>query len=228
MITGTTGTTGTAGADEQGATPAVVENQGPGSAERTYNMSRDGRRQATVLLLGVASIWIFALWSLITILEGGLTGVEWVSGLLMIGILLVAPLVAWALLEELNSRITLGPDGLRYTTLGGIDLAYKWEQISGFQGPAKRGRVGRFFLGKEEDEPVEELEAAEDEGEDESEPGTRLLQIRGEAPQIANPLVRFLHSQANDNAIPLYEGFEDLEDLLARVNARLVEVAPQQ
>src|SRR5713101_7581337 len=65
------------------------------SAERVYPMSRQGRRQALILLLGVITIWIFALWSLITILQDGVNGVEWVSMVLMLGLLLVAPVVAW-------------------------------------------------------------------------------------------------------------------------------------
>src|SRR5690349_10356952 len=80
-------------------------------APGVYPMSREGRRQAIILLLGVASIWVFALWSLVTILQDGVSGVEWVSGLLMLCILLVAPIVAWTLLEEANSRISTDPEG---------------------------------------------------------------------------------------------------------------------
>ena len=78
--------------------------------ECVYPMSRQGRRQAFILLAGVASIWIFALWTLVTILDGGITGVEWVSLVLMLGILVVSPLVAWALLEEAGSRIVTGEE----------------------------------------------------------------------------------------------------------------------
>src|SRR5215210_3830073 len=74
---------------------------------RVYAMSKEGRRQAIILLLGVISIWVFALWSLITIFEAGITGIEWVSSVLMAGILLVAPMVGWALLDEAYSRLSI-------------------------------------------------------------------------------------------------------------------------
>src|SRR5690349_18103375 len=86
------------------------------AAERVYPISREGRRQALILLLGVVTIWIFALWSLITILQDGVMGVEWVSLALMLGLLLVAPVVAWVLLEEANSRLILTNSGIRYRT----------------------------------------------------------------------------------------------------------------
>src|SRR5437763_8289767 len=92
------------------------------AAERTYPMSRQGRRQALILLLGVVTVWIFALWTLITILQDGVTGVEWVSLALMLGLLVVAPVVAWTLLEEANSSITIRDSGICYRTLAGINL----------------------------------------------------------------------------------------------------------
>src|SRR5207302_5606500 len=102
-------------------------------------MSRQGRRQAFILLAGVASIWIFALWTLVTILDGGITGVEWVSLVLMLGILVVSPLVAWALLEEAGSRIVTGEEGIKYQTIAGINLTYGWDELAGFRA-TKSGR----------------------------------------------------------------------------------------
>src|SRR5437879_5015753 len=107
--------------------PAPAEPERIAESYAIYPMSKDGRRQAIILLLGVISLWIFALWTLINIFEDGIKGVEWVSGLLMLGILLVAPVVGWALLEEANCRITTDAAGIRYQTLAGIDLAYKWD-----------------------------------------------------------------------------------------------------
>src|SRR5919204_4180269 len=101
----------------------------PGAAERTYPMSRQGRRQALILLLGVVTVWIFALWTLITILQDGVSGVEWVSLALMLGLLVVAPMVAWALLEEANSSITVSDKGIRYRTLARISLDYAWDEL---------------------------------------------------------------------------------------------------
>ncbi len=123
--------------------PALDSNPG----QQTYSMSRQGRRQATLLLLGVASIWVFALWSLITILQDGVNGVEWVSLLLMLGMLLVAPMVAWTLLEEANTSIVTTSKGIEYRSIAGITLTYNWEELEGFKPKQAKNRIASFFLG---------------------------------------------------------------------------------
>ncbi len=123
--------------------PALDSNPG----QQTYSMSRQGRRQAILLLLGVASIWIFALWSLITILQDGVNGVEWVSLLLMLGMLLIAPLVAWTLLEEANASIVTTGKGIEYHSIAGITLTYNWEELDGFKPKQSKSRIASFFLG---------------------------------------------------------------------------------
>src|SRR5688500_675363 len=190
--------------------------------DRIYALSRDGRRTAVILLLGVATIWIFALWSLITILDDGITGVEWVSSLLMLGILLVAPMVAWTVHEEMNSRISVSDAGVRYRSLGGIDLAYKWDDLAGFQQVGRRGRVARFFLGEEEPHTVSTDSSAVVDDEPEEEPKTKLLRVRdARATRISNPVVGFLHRQAHGAAVPIYGGIEKREELLGEIRARL-------
>jgi hypothetical protein len=192
-------------------------------------MSKEGRRQAIILLLGVISIWVFALWSLITILQDGITGVEWVSSLLMLGILVVAPLVAWTTLEEANSRITTDDNGITYTTLGGITLRYAWADIAGFKDKGRKGRVARFFLGDDDSDNdktdrIEDKARAVKAGEDgemppEDEPETLLLTLHKDpAGQIANPVVRFLHKQAHGDALPIYGGLENRKALLAEIS----------
>src|SRR6478609_760949 len=123
--------------DQTGTQPAsTADRPGAGTAarpENVYAMSREGRRQALLLLVGVVSIWIFALWSLVTILQDGVSGVEFVSGLLMLGLLVVAPAVAWTLLEEANARIVTSERGIEYRTLGGVNLPYAWGDITGFK-----------------------------------------------------------------------------------------------
>jgi hypothetical protein len=197
-----------------------------------YAMSKEGRRQAVVLLLGVASIWVFALWSLITILEGGITGIEWVSSVLMLGILLVAPLVGWGLLEEAYSRVSLGDAGVRYQTIGGLDVTYRWDDLVGFKKGRGRGRIARFFLGDGSDEeadptrtgtaiPANEMDSNDEES-SEDDPDTLLLEVReGHTSRIANPVLRFLHSQAHGHALPIYGGLENRDDLLTEINTRL-------
>src|SRR5437660_764622 len=144
------------------------------SAEQVYPMSRQGRRQAFILLVGVLSIWIFALWTLITILQDGVSGVEWVSLALMLGLLVVAPVVAWALLEEANSRITVGDQGIKYQTLAGSTVTYGWDDLSGLRPTGGRGKLARFFLGDDDATTTATSERA-DGADDEEEPGTLSL-----------------------------------------------------
>lgn len=199
--------------------PPTTDDSAGKEDARIYALSREGRRTAIILLLGVASIWIFALWSLITILDDGISGVEWVSSFLMLGILVVAPMVAWTLLEEINSRISVSDTGLRYRSLGGIDLAYSWDDMAGFEQAGQRGKVARFFLGDKEAQPAVEAEADD---EIEEEPHTELLRVRdGHGPQIGNPVVGFLHKQAHGAAVPIYGGLENREELLSEIRARL-------
>ena len=130
---------------EPPAAPAAAsESNAPA---QIYRMSAEGRRTAWILLMGVVTIWIFALWTLITQLQGGLSGPEWVTALLMVGILLVAPVVGWTLWEEQAAVITLDEQGLTYRSLPGLDLRYAWSQVAGVAEPAAGpGRWARLFM----------------------------------------------------------------------------------
>src|SRR3954471_17204410 len=112
-----------------------------------YPMSAEGRRTAVILLLGVAAIWIFALWTLVTQAQDGLSGPEWVTAILMLGILGVAPVVGWNLLEERATTITADVGGLTYRSLGGITLRYTWPEITGLDAaPSRPARWARLFM----------------------------------------------------------------------------------
>lgn len=219
----------------QNIAPAAVATA-PQQAGNTYRMSKEGRWQAVILLLGVISIWVFALWSLITILDGGISGVEWVSALLMLGILAVAPLVAWALLEEANAQITTNDAGITYRSFGGVDIAYEWDDLAGFERKGQRGRIARFFLGDDDEleikeEPVTRTETTAvapnnddnendntDENVSEDEPETVTVKLRNNHyGQIENPLVRFLHRQAHGGTLPIYGGLENRDQLLDEI-----------
>lgn len=214
-------------------TTALLPDKASGEDEagNTYPMSREGRRQAIVLLLGVVSLWVFALWTFITILEAGLEGVEWVSALLMLGILLVAPLVAWTLLEEAYSRIIVEDGSIRYETVAGIKLAYRWDDLIGYR-QARRGRIARFFLG-DEGETGQSSESSRvvgaagvidpnSEKESEEEPETLVLESRMDATaQIANPALRFLHRQAHGSGLPIYGELEGRDALLREIAQRI-------
>ena len=199
--------------------PAATTTAAPG----TFAMSRDGRRQAIVLLLGVVSIWVFALWTLVTTLDAGLSGAEWVTAALMLAILLVAPLVGWTLLEEANARYTVSTDALTYSTFGSITLRLPWSDIQGVKPKDAPGRLARFFLG--DDAPVlaePQPEPAESEIDPDGEPRTVLLGLStSPSAQIGNPVVRFLHKQAHGDALPIYGGLENQQTLLDEIASRI-------
>jgi hypothetical protein len=138
-----------------------------------------------ILLFGVASIWVFALWSLITILQDGVGGVEWVSAALMTGMLVVAPVVAWTLLEEANSRVVTSGAGIEYRTFAGIALTYAWDDVQGFNPKTGRGRIARFFLGDEEvdinNNKVTKAEAGEPRPGDNSTTDAQIEQVAANA-----------------------------------------------
>ncbi len=193
------------------------------NAPREYPISPEGRRQAIVLLLGVASLWVFAVWSLINLFEGGLGGIEWVSLALMLGIVLVAPVVGWALLEEAKSRITTDESGLRYQSLAGVDLHYKWNELSGIQPTDRKGKIARFFLGDDDKEPSVQESSEVDAEEDDAEPDTTsvLLNTPDHTTQIKNPLARILHKLSHGATLPLYGGLERRDELLGEIASRL-------
>jgi hypothetical protein len=202
-----------------------------------YPISGEGRRQAAILLAGVATIWLAALWILFTILQDGIGGVEWVSLALMVGILVVAPVVGWALVEEATARITTDDQGIRYRAAGGIHLTYLWTELRGFEPRQAGGRLARFFLGSDgdtrdqHDRPgaAQREDGADINGNERedsppvpNERDTLLLQAGVDhTRQIPNPLVRFLHRQAYGTAIPIYAGLEGRDQLLAEVTAHL-------
>ncbi|MDQ3928871.1 MAG: hypothetical protein M3328_06960 [Chloroflexota bacterium] len=205
------------------------------SMSNEYRMSREGRRQGIILLIGVLSLEVFAIWSLITILDRGIDGAEWVSALLMVGIALVAPLVAWTLLEEINSRYLVTAEGLRYSSIGGLDLLYPWAQIAGLKTEQRRGRIARFFLGDEDPAQIDNNTTTPDmapgdtnneEEESEAEPQSLALQVRESyRPQVdsqfGNPLLRFLHTSAQAYTVPIHSGVENRDQLLSQIASRI-------
>lgn len=203
--------------------PAIENLQQTEAPSTGHPMSREGRRQAIVLLLGVISIAIFALWSFINILQDGVDGVEYVSGLLMLAILLVTPLVGWTLLEEAQASVQADDKGITYKTTGGIKLIYPWAQVKGFEQKTGRGRVARFFLGDDKDTtPTEPPPGVQDENVADEEPGTLLLQVSSDpSRQISSPLVRFLHKQAYGDNLPIHGGLEARHDLIEEIKKRV-------
>ncbi|MEP6775373.1 MAG: hypothetical protein ABJA50_07230 [Chloroflexota bacterium] len=206
---------------DQQAIPQALTIDDASGVDASFPMSREGRRQAIVLLLGVISLAIFALWSLVNILQDGVSDVEWVTGAFMLAILLVSPLVAWTLLEEANTVVTTSDNGLTYRTLGGISLQYKWPDVAGFKSKQGKSKLARFFLG-DDDAPQEEAVSVTSEGDVENvaeSPSTLLLPVHTDpALQLKSPLVRFLHKQAYGNTIPLHSGLANRDLLINIIN----------
>jgi hypothetical protein len=139
----------------------------------------------------------------------------------MLGILVVAPVVGWALLEEANARFTITGTDLIYQTVGGIKLIYPWNEIAGFKTKSRPSRLARFFLG--DDDPGTDSAPVTDEDDDtEEEPKTLLLTTHSDyTNQIAGPLMRFLHRLAHGTDVPIYGGLDNREQLLDEINLRV-------
>jgi hypothetical protein len=132
---------------EPQAVQAAPITGGPPAGGATYRLSAAGRRTALILLLGVVAVWVFAAWTLVTQALDGLSGPEWVTALLMLGILVVAPVVGWTLLEERSATITADAHGLTYRSITGIHLAYTWPEITSLDPtPAQPSRWARLFM----------------------------------------------------------------------------------
>jgi hypothetical protein len=189
-------------------------------------MSPEGRRQAIILLLGVISLAIFALWSLVNLLQDGLSDVEWVTAAFMLAIFLVSPLVLWTLLEEANAVVTSNATGLTYRSLGGVSLQYKWPDVTGLKPKQGRSKLSRFFLGDDTvphpdaaPPPPAPTAAGEVAPAPADAPGTLFLSVRTDpALQINNPIVRFLHKQAYGDALPLHGGLANRDLLISNIN----------
>jgi hypothetical protein len=206
---------------DQQAIPQALTIDDASGVDGSFPMSREGRRQAIVLLLGVISLAIFALWSLVNILQDGVSDVEWVTGAFMLAILLVSPLVAWTLLEEANTVVTISDNGLTYRTLAGISLQYRWPDVAGFKSKQGKSKLARFLLG-DDDAPQEEAVPVTSEGDVENvaeSPSTLLLSVRTDpALQLKSRLVRFLHKQAYGDTLPLHSGLANRDLLINNIN----------
>lgn len=185
--------------------------------EKTYRLSRRGRRTAYLLLVGSLLIWLFALWTLKNTLRIGLrpqtflpslqalwgrlsgtsgtmTAEEIIPAIIMLALVLVVPLLIWNIIEELRASYTVGPAGITFRSLG-IELFYPWSEVVSLR-------------------PVDE--------EADEEPLDELVLKNSRLSSIRNPLLRFLHAQAyGRRRLPLYGGLEEREELLERIRAYL-------
>ncbi len=188
------------------------------SEEKTYRLSRAGRRMAYLLMAGGVLIWLFALWTLKNTLKIGLrpqnllpslkllgrrliglegapplTVEEAIPAIVMLVLAIIVPLLIWNLVEELRASFTVSPAGLTFRSLG-VELNYAWNEV-----------VDLHPVDEEAEEPLDELIVRP----------SRLA-------SISSPIVRFLHWQAyGRHKIPLYSGLEGRGELLAYVHAHM-------
>ncbi|HEX6606140.1 MAG TPA: hypothetical protein VF276_04420 [Chloroflexia bacterium] len=225
----------------------VVDNPQP-AATREYRLAPEARRTTLVLMLGVLAIAVFAIWSFVALLSGGLQGPEWVSALLMLAILGLSPLVAWGLLAEYNATILTDAAGLTYRTIGGINLTYPWPQVQGLA-PAPLGlftfgdkvrAAGRNaaqstlaierepVTGKDVEIPPAVPEGGAAEALPESEPPRQIVVDPPAPERIANPLARLLYQQSYAGGLPLPMGLQDRPALIDEIAAHRTAATTSQ
>lgn len=193
--------------------------------EKTYRLSRAGRRMAYLLLAGSILIWLFALWTLKNTLKIGLrpqnflpslkllgkrilgfagtqplAAEEAIPAIIMLVLAIIVPLLIWNIIEELRASYTVGAAGITFRSWG-IVLSYSWADIAALRP-----------VDEESEEPLDELVVRT----------SHLSTIRGW-------LARFLHWQAYGRyKLPLFSGLEERDDLLARIRAHLAAAAQPQ
>ncbi len=196
--------------------------QQPSVEEKTYRLSRAGRRMAYLLLAGSVLIWLFALWTLKNTLKIGLrpqnilpslkllakrllglegaaplTAEEAIPAIIMLVLAIVVPLLIWNIVEEVRAAYTVGPAGIAFRSLG-VELFYPWPEIAAL----------RPVDPESSEEPLDELVVRT----------SRLSTIR-------SGLARFLHWQAyGPRKLPLYGGIAERDDLIARIRAYMAAV----
>lgn len=160
-----------------------------------YRLSSSGRKTALVLLAGVASIFGFAVWTLLSLLTAGIELGEMIPLVLMVGILIASPLLAWNIVEELFASIELSEEALVFRSAG-IEIPCPWSDVTGFSEPD-----GGTWRG----------------GQD------ALVHLsRDCSSSISSPLLRFLHRQAHGSRkIRLYSSLDDREKLQGRIKESL-------
>ncbi|MFM2309969.1 MAG: hypothetical protein RLY87_2091 [Chloroflexota bacterium] len=176
---------------------------------KEFQLSRGGRRNAWLMLVGAALIWIFAIWTFQSTLGisyvpgdvGASLGTMWAEGLtvnrtvpaiFMLVLMVAAPLTMWNISMELICRYAITEQGLRYTAVG-VDITIPWDGIADIR-----------TVDADSDEPSDEL----------------ILRDTPTA-QIPNPLFRLLYSQAyGAKVLPVYPGLIDRSELMAEVRRR--------
>lgn len=174
-----------------------------------YQLSREGRRNAWLMLAGAALIWLFAIWTFqstlgITYVPGDVgasLGTMWAEGLtvnrtvpaiFMLVLMVAAPLTLWNISMELVCRYEIASEGLRYRAVG-VDILIPWDGIA----------------------EIRSVDA------DSDEPSDELILSTAPAAQIPNPLYRLLYNQAyGAKVLPVYPGVAERFELMQEIRRR--------
>jgi hypothetical protein len=180
---------------------------------KTYRLNRSGRRNALLLTLAAAIVWLFAIIKLPDVLSSdtvrvsyralpgtisallaeGLSVNQIVPALLLVVLIVATPLLIWNLIEEWTTRYVVRDDGLEYDTVRGIRLWYPWSAITG-------------------------LRRADPEGDA---PHYEVLVEPQPQHQIRSRVLHWLHAQAfGRTRIPIYAQTEDRDGLLEEIVRR--------
>ena len=176
---------------------------------KSYGLSRSGRWNVILLMVGALLVWLFAIWTfryllflqvdppqlslaLTAVWSEGLTVNRTVPLLFMVVLIVAAPLTLWNMALEWAATYTPTPDGLRYRALG-IELTIAWSTVAEVR-----------LVDADSDEPSHELRLKID-----------------PTGQIGNPLLRLLFVQAyGKSALPVHHGVEQSDDLIDEIRRR--------
>jgi hypothetical protein len=202
------------------ATPETetIEATNPQSnSAEAVKMSAEARRTNYILAVGVASLWLFAIWSLVALFEGGLSGVEVVSLLLLGAICIVAPLVVWTLLSDAAARYAVTDDALHYSSIGGLSVRLPWDQmtveraVQGGDAADDDGPGGSVAVGADDSDAAEFREGKQ-----------RVKYVVASGNEAGGAgMAHFLHTLSHGRKLPLHAGIEGRGTLEEQVLKRL-------
>jgi hypothetical protein len=160
-----------------------------------YRISRASRKVDWVLLIGATFTWLFAAWTIYTLLTGGIELGEIVPLALMSGLILVTPFLIWNIMEEMESTFAVNGDGLIYRAPG-VAVICPWDKITGISEARKEG----FWVSE----------------------GSSVNFSGDCMPASSNSLTALLHRQAHGlNRLRLYASIEGREELQEYVRSHI-------
>jgi hypothetical protein len=167
----------------------------------TYRISASGKRSAYILILGCLAMEVFALWTLRSLIDGGLDVLEWPPAVILAVLALATPVLAWSIVEEIGASLGLDDDGLVYR-FGRLVVRCPWAGVEALKESEKP---------KKEDQPV----------------GARVVMRPGSMEVEGNSLSRLLHRQAHGrNSLTIYASLQNRDEIMDRIRQSLPSTSP--